>query len=94
MEKAKAHIFVSGSVQGVLFRDSARRKARKLKVKGWVRNLPDGRVEIIAEGEKDRVEQMINWARTGTILARVDNVDFEFEEYKGEFDDFEIRYAP
>ena len=93
MEGVRVHVFVSGRVQGVFFRDSARRKALKLGVKGWVRNLADGKVELVAEGEKENVESMIGWAKKGTILAKVEKIDFEFEEYKGEFTDFEIRYG-
>lgn len=90
--KVRAHIFVSGRVQGVLFRESARRKAKSLNLTGWVRNLQDGRVEAIFEGEKDNVEKMIDWAKEGPILARVENLELEWQEYKGEFNDFKIKY--
>lgn len=90
----RVHIFVSGRVQGVFFRDSCQRKAKKLRVTGWVKNLPDGRVEILVEGEKEKVESMLNWARKGPIFAKVEGVQVHFEEYQGEFRDFEITYAP
>lgn len=93
MEKSRAHVFVSGRVQGVLFRDSARRHAQKLGITGWVRNLSDGRVEAVFEGEKDKVEQIVNWARKGPILAKVDGLDVEWQDCKGEFSDFEIKYG-
>lgn len=92
MTKVRAHIFVSGRVQGVLFRDGTRRKAKSLGIAGWVRNLPDGRVEAVFEGEKDKVEKIIDWVRKGPILAKVDNLELEWQEYKGEFNDFEIKY--
>lgn len=89
-EKVRAHIFISGRVQGVLFRDRTKRKARGLGIAGWVRNLPSGQVEAIFEGDKDKVEQIINWAKKGPILAKVDNLEIEWREYKGEFNDFVI----
>ncbi len=92
MERVRAHIFVSGRVQGVFFRDGTQRQAKKLAIKGWVRNLSDGRVEAVFEGEKDKVEQIVNWAKKGPILAKVDDLEVEWQEYKEEFDDFEIRY--
>lgn len=90
MERVRAHIFVSGRVQGVLFRDGTQRQAKRLGVKGWVRNLADGRVEAVFEGEKDKVEQVVNWAKKGPILARVDDLRVEWQEYTGEFNDFVI----
>lgn len=92
-EKVRAHIFVSGRVQGIFFRDNTRKRAEELGVYGWVRNLPDGRVEAVFEGEKEKVEQMIEWSKRGPPFANVDGVDVEWKEYKGEFEDFEIRYA-
>jgi len=91
-EMVRAHIFVSGVVQGVGFRWSMQRVARRLGVKGWVRNLPDGRVEAVLEGPRDRVEELIEWAKRGPSWAVVENVEVRWEEYGGEFADFEIRY--
>ena len=93
MDRARAHIFVSGRVQGVLFRDGTQRRAKRLGINGWVRNLADGRVEAIFEGEKNKVEQIVNWAKKGPILAKVKDFKVEWQEYKGEFGDFEIRYG-
>lgn len=90
-EKKRAHIFVSGRVQMVFFRDSMRRKARRLGLTGWVRNLDDGRVEAIFEGEESSVQEMISWAGQGPALAKVKDLGVLFEEYIGEFNDFEIR---
>ncbi len=93
MEKVRAHIYVWGIVQGVFFRANMRRVARKNGVTGWVRNLPDGRtVEAVLEGPRDRVERVICWALRGPPLARVEGLKVDFEEYKGEFSDFTIRY--
>jgi len=63
-----------------------------LGVTGWVRNLPDGRVEAVFEGDKAKVEEMINWAKKGPPGAIVNHLDLTWEEYKGEFNNFEIRY--
>lgn len=90
MEKVRAHIFVSGFVQGIGFRFSLTRQARKLGVSGWVRNLPDGRVEAIFEGEKDKVEQILAFTKRGPIFAKVEGLQVEWLEYQGEFNDFVI----
>ncbi|MEM4311695.1 MAG: acylphosphatase [Nitrososphaerales archaeon] len=91
-EKVRAHIYVNGVVQGVFFRSHTKSLANKLNLKGWVRNLPDGRVEILAEGDKDSVNKLIQWCYRGPIGARVDNVEYRFEPYKGEFKNFLIIY--
>jgi len=91
--KVRTHIFVSGRVQGVFFRENTKKRARKLGITGWVRNLPDGRVEAVFEGEKSKVEELINQTKKGPLIARVDGVEVILEEYKGEFNNFEIRYG-
>jgi len=88
----RAHIFVSGRVQGVFFRENTRKRAEKLGIKGWVRNLPDGRVEAVFEGEEQAVKEIIKWAQKGPIWAKVEEVEVKWEEYKGEFNDFQIIY--
>ena len=88
MEKARARVFVAGRVQGVAFRHSARIKAKKLGITGWIKNLDDGRVEAVLEGEKNTVEKMIQWIKRGPVLASVDEVEVVFEDYKGEFQRF------
>jgi len=90
--KVRAHIFVSGRVQGVRFRESTYQKAQKLGVFGWVKNLPDGRVEIVSEGDKEDVQKLIKWAKGGPIFAKVNNIEVLQEECKEEFGNFEIRY--
>jgi acylphosphatase len=86
------HIFVSGRVQGVFFRENTRRKAKSLEIKGWVRNLTDGRVEAVLEGEKEKLEELTNWLKEGPVFAKVDNLEIKPEENKNEFTDFEVRY--
>ena len=80
----RAHVFVSGRVQGVWFRASTRDKAEELSLNGWVRNLPDGRVEAVFEGDDRAVEEMVEWCRHGPTMARVDTVDIEYEKPQGE----------
>lgn len=91
-EKVRAHVFVSGLVQGVFFRDSTQKKAQTLGVFGWVKNLADGQVEAVFEGEKDAVLDLIEWSKRGPDSARVDSVEVKWEKYKGEFGSFTIRY--
>ncbi len=89
--KKRAHIFVSGRVQGVFFRDSTRKKAQKLGLTGWVRNLPDNRVEAVFEGGEAAIDKMISWVRQGPIFAEVDDLRVILDDYCGEFRDFQIK---
>jgi len=84
---------VEGYVQGVFFRYEASRIAKSLNVNGWVRNLPDCRVEAVFEGEKENVEEMVKFCRLGPPGAHVDDVEAKWETYRGEFSSFEIRYS-
>jgi acylphosphatase len=79
----RAHVFVSGMVQGVSFRWYATEQARAHGVSGWVRNLDDGRVEAVFEGRESAVEAMVAWCRTGPRHARVSDVDVQWEEPEG-----------
>lgn len=88
-KKARAHIFVSGKVQRVRFRESALRKAQQLGISGWVQNLLDGRVEAIFEGNREKVEEMVQWAKKGPFWAKVNGLEEDWQEYKGEFSNFE-----
>lgn len=88
----RAHIFISGRVQGVGFRHFTTVNARKYSVGGWVKNLPDGRVEAIFEGEEASVEQMIEACREGPRSARVADVSVHDEEPTGKFQSFKVRY--
>lgn len=89
--KVRAHVYVSGRVQGVFFRSETQYEANKLGVKGWVRNTADGRVEAVFEGEKEAVEELINFCQRGPPGARVTKVNVHWEDYRGEFKDFKIR---
>ena len=86
------HVLISGRVQGVFFRANTWKQARSLGLTGWVRNLPDGRVETVFEGEAIAAEAMLAWCRTGTPPARVDHVEVAEETATGDFTDFEIVY--
>ena len=87
----RAHVKIYGRVQGVWFRASTKEMADKLGIKGWVRNMPDGTVEAVFEGDDKSVEKMIEWCHRGPPLARVDRVEVEYEEPQGETS-FRIRY--
>lgn len=87
----RAHIIIYGRVQGVWFRAHTKEMADKLGIKGWVRNLPDGSVEAVFEGDEKSIEEMIRWCHHGPPLARVDRAEIKYEEPKGERN-FEIRY--
>jgi acylphosphatase len=80
----RAHVLVHGAVQGVFFRVETRARAHSLGVDGWVRNNPDGRVEAVFEGDDERVESMVEWARRGPAGARVDDLDVTWGEPEGE----------
>ncbi|MBD3205122.1 acylphosphatase [Candidatus Bathyarchaeota archaeon] len=84
----RAHIYISGRVQGVGFRASTRRKANQLNVKGWVRNLRDGRVEVLAEGKEEDIDNLINWCHHGPTMANVRDLKVEKTEPTGEFSGF------
>ena len=75
---------MSGDVQGVFFRDSCKRISEEARVAGWARNNPDGRVEVVLEGEPSAVQQVIDWCRSGPDMAAVDSVDVNEEEPRGE----------
>ena len=84
------HLIAHGKVQGVWFRAGTQEKALQLGLSGWVRNCPDGTVEIQAEGKKETLEQFIDWCRKGPPAAQVSTLDIEWVESKG-LTDFEIR---
>jgi len=88
----RVHLFISGRVQGVFYRLTMRQKARTLGVKGFCKNLSDGRVEAIIEGEEEKVNKLIVWAKRGPFFAKVDQVEIKEENYIGEFKDFKIIY--
>lgn len=92
MGKIRVGVHIEGVVQGVYFRYSTQRRAQELGVKGWVRNLMDGSVECLLEGERDTVEALIRWLHHGPPGARVDHVRTQGEEYGGDLKEFSIRY--
>jgi acylphosphatase len=91
MVKARVHVFVSGNVQGVFFRQKTKQQAESLGVNGWVRNLPDGRVEAVFEGEAEAVKALVEYCHHGPSSARVENVEVNYENHRGEFSDFTTR---
>jgi acylphosphatase len=90
--KRRAVIKIYGEVQGVGYRSWTLRRARKLGLTGFVRNEPDGSVLIVAEGEEEDIKKLINECRRGPPLARVERVEVEWQEFRGEYGDFEIEY--
>ncbi len=91
--KVRAHVYVSGRVQGVFFRSETQDEATRHGLAGWVRNLPDGRVEAVFEGDKDKVNRLIEFCRRGPPGARVSKVDVFWESYTGELRGFRLRYG-
>ncbi len=79
-DRKRVHVYVSGRVQGVMFRDATREKARELNLTGWVKNVPDGRVEAVFEGPAREIEEMARWCEDGPPHAAVENVETEFED--------------
>lgn len=89
----RVHVYISGRVQGVCFRAITQRTALNLKLTGWVRNMDDGRVEALLEGEDAAVDQMVAWCRTGPPAARVDDIDIIEKPYMGNLRSFHISYS-
>lgn len=90
-ERERAHVRVTGRVQGVFFRDSARRQAERLGLSGWVRNSPDGAVEAVFEGPSERVREMARWCEQGPPDAAVENADVDFGPPRDDLTGFEVR---
>lgn len=84
---------MNGRVQGVFFRSETQYEANRRNVSGWVRNLPDGRVEAVFEGERDDVEMLIEFCRRGPPEAKVKKIEVRWEHYTGEFRGFRARYG-
>ena len=91
-EKVRAHAIITGVVQGVFFRMETQRAAEKFGVQGWVRNKRDGSVEAVFEGDKNRVESVLQWCQQGPPRSAVNKVDVQWQEYSGEFSGFEVTY--
>jgi len=92
MMKARVHVFIEGDVQGVNFRYYTWQKAKQFNVFGWIKNLRDGRVEAVFEGEEDAVEELLDFCRQGPSAATVSDVVVKREDWRGEFKDFKIIY--
>lgn len=90
-ERVRAHVHVTGKVQGVYYRANTRDAAREQGVDGWVRNLDDGRVEGVFEGPESDVETLVEWCHDGSPRARVDEVAIEYEAPEG-LDGFEVKW--
>lgn len=86
----RCHVHITGKVQGVWFRESTRQEADRLGVKGWVQNLPDGRVEGVFEGPDEAVDALVTWCHTGPSNARVDQVQVDAQDATGEFTQFQV----
>lgn len=92
MPKQRIRIFVTGRVQGVFFRQMLKVKAKQNDVYGWVKNLKDGRVEAILEGNTENVSRLVEWAYSGPANAIVEDVEIQNEKFTGEFSRFEVTY--
>lgn len=91
-KKSRAHVFITGRVQGVYFRQNTKQVATRHRVAGWVRNLSDGRVEAVFEGDEMDVNEVIEWCHVGPPKAKVLDVRVRFEKYAGAFADFSVNY--
>lgn len=89
-DRVRVHVLIEGRVQGVFFRASTRDEARARGLSGWVRNLADGRVEAVFEGDKAVVENMLAWCRKGPPYAYVDQIDIDWQPYQGDLVDFRV----
>lgn len=87
----RVHLIVSGDVIGVGFRFSTIQIARELGLVGWTNNTEDGKVEIVAEGSRDKLENLATWVHKGPPLAQVEKVDIDWQEATGEFKEFDVR---
>ena len=92
MVKQRIHIFITGRVQGVFFRQTMKAKAIQKNVYGWVRNLNDGRVEAILEGDDENVSVMVEWCHGGPANSIVEDVEIVNESFLNEFEKFEVLY--
>lgn len=88
----RIHLIISGRVQGVFFRHNTKKVANKLCLTGFVRNLPNGDVEVVAEGEETKLNQLIEFCKTGPPSANVENVEIKEELLKNEFETFDTKY--
>ncbi len=92
MSNQRIRIIVTGKVQGVFFRQALKVMAKKNNVFGWVKNLKDGRVEAVLEGDEEKVSRLVEWAHGGPANARVEDVEICNEEFSSEFSKFDVVY--
>ena len=92
MSKQRIRIFVTGRVQGVFFRQTLKVKAKQNDVYGWVKNLKDGRVESVLEGNAENVSRLVEWAHGGPANAIVEDVEIRTEKFTGDFSKFDVAY--
>ncbi len=92
MAKQRVRLFVKGKVQGVFFRQALKVMAKKHNISGWVKNLKNGRVETLLEGEDMDVSTVVEWCHAGPANARVEDIEIKNEKFKGEFSKFEVLY--
>ncbi len=92
MGNARAHLIISGRVQGVFYRAFTEDVAQLLGLKGWVKNRSDGSVEAVFEGSKDEIEKAISQCHKGPPASKVASIDVKWEDFKGEFESFSVRY--
>jgi acylphosphatase len=90
--EVRAHVVIKGRVHGVFFRSEIERRAENLEVKGWVRNLPEGSVEAVFEGQESSVNKLIEFCKRGPSRAQVTSLDLNWEKYTEQFKDFRIVY--
>lgn len=92
MSKQRVRLYVTGKVQGVFFRQTLKVMAKKNDIFGWVKNLKDGRVEAVLEGDEENIDRLIEWAHGGPANARVENVEMYKEKFTREFLKFDVLY--
>lgn len=92
MSKQRVRLYVTGKVQGVFFRQTLKVMAKKNDIFGWVKNLKDGRVEAVLEGDEENIDRLIEWAHGGPANARVENVEMYNEKFTREFLKFDVLY--
>ena len=92
MSKQRIRVFITGRVQGVFFRQTFKVMAKKNNIFGWVKNLSDGRVEAVMEGEDENVSRLIEWSHGGPANARVEDVEIINEKFSEEFIKFDVLY--
>ena len=92
MSDQRIRIFVTGKVQGVFFRQTLKVMAKKNNIFGWVKNLKDGRVEAVLEGDEEKINRIVEWAHGGPANARVEDVQIQNEKFISEFTKFDVLY--